>query len=83
MAFEVHKWLARERGDALADAVIGAMRSLVIVGLDLKVALLASELGLGYRLTTADSIILAHARIRNARVLTLDAALGKAPEAIL
>ena len=82
VVFEVHKWLARERGDDVADAAVGALRSLEIVDLDLRVALLASELGRQYKLATADSIVLAHARIRNAQLLTLDAKLGAVPEAI-
>lgn len=82
VAFEVHKWLARERGENVADAAIGALRSLTVVDLDLKVALLASELGRQHQLATADSIVLAHARLRQARVLTLDAHLGRLPDAI-
>jgi predicted nucleic acid-binding protein len=70
---ELAKWLHRERGEAMADEVVAYTMKCDVVPLDTRLALMAAELHRTHRLATADAIVYATARHREARLLTCDA----------
>ena len=70
---ELSKWLTREVGEEEADRVIAYTQKCVVVPLDTRIALLAAELHRTSKLATADAIIYATARDRDAWLLTCDA----------
>jgi predicted nucleic acid-binding protein len=70
---EGFRHVLRQRGENVAMQVLAQMRQGRLVPLDGEIALLAAELGIEHRLPLADSVILATARRRGARVWTQDA----------
>jgi predicted nucleic acid-binding protein len=70
---ELTKWLSREASEAASEKVIADTMECVVADLDTKTALLAAEMARNYRLATADAIIYATSRIRDAELLTCDA----------
>jgi predicted nucleic acid-binding protein len=70
--FEVFKWVLREHGEAQAIQAAAAMHRGQVVELDSRLALSAAQLSHALRLPMADSIILATARDRRARLHTMD-----------
>ena len=70
---ELAKWLTREMGEDESDSTIAYTQNCVVVELDMKIALLAAELGAKHKLATADSIVYATALSYGADVLTCDA----------
>jgi predicted nucleic acid-binding protein len=70
--FEVFKWVLREHGEAQAIQAAAAMQRGQVVDLDSRLALAAAQLSHALQLPMADSIILATARDRRARLHTMD-----------
>lgn len=70
--YEVFKIVLRQRGEAAALQAAALMRQGLVVELTERVALLAAELSLQEELPMADSIILATARLHDARIWTQD-----------
>jgi predicted nucleic acid-binding protein len=70
--FEVFKWVLREHGEAQAIQAAAAMQRGQVVDLDSRLALAAAQLSHALQLPMADSIILATARDRQARLHTMD-----------
>ena len=70
--FEVFKWVLREHGEAQAIQAAAAMQRGQVVELDSRLALAAAQLSHALQLPMADSIILATARDRRARLHTMD-----------
>ncbi len=76
---ELAKWLTREVGEDKADQVIAFTQLCVIVPLDTEIALAAAEACRVHRLATADAIVLATARARDASLVTCDAHFAGLP----
>jgi predicted nucleic acid-binding protein len=70
---ELAKWLLREANETVADQVIAYTMTCVVVPLDTEIALLAAELARQHGLSTADAVVYATARSRDAELLTCDA----------
>lgn len=70
--YEVYKWVLREHGEAQAVQAAAAMQAGQVVDLDSRLALAAAHLSHALPLPMADSIILATARDRQARLHTMD-----------
>ncbi|MFN3614750.1 MAG: type II toxin-antitoxin system VapC family toxin [Rubrimonas sp.] len=70
---ELAKWLAREVGEDKTDQVIAFTQVCQVVPLDTEIALAAAEACRAYRLATADAIVFATARARDAMLVTCDA----------
>lgn len=70
--FEVFKWVLREHGEAKAIQAAAGMQRAQVVNLDSRLALMAAQLSHTLQLPMADSIILATARDRQARLHTMD-----------
>jgi len=69
---EVFKWVLREHSEAQAIQAVAAMQRGQVVNLDSSLAIAAAQLSHSLRLPMADSIILATARIHQARIYTMD-----------
>lgn len=69
---ELAKWLAREVGEEKADQVIAFTQVCQVVPLDTEIALAAAEACREHKLATADAIVFATARARDATLLTCD-----------
>jgi predicted nucleic acid-binding protein len=70
---ELAKWLTREMGEDKADQVIAFTQVCQVIPLDTEIALAAAEACRTHKLATADAIIFATARLRDATLLTCDA----------
>lgn len=70
--YEVYKWVLREHGEAQALQAAAVMQGGQVVDLDSRLALAAAQLSHALQLPMADSIILATARDRQARLHTMD-----------
>lgn len=80
---ELAKWLTRELGEDKADQVIAFTQVCHVVPLDTEIALAAAEVCRAHKLATADAIIFATARLRQATLLTCDAHFEGLPGVIL
>ncbi|HET7633588.1 MAG TPA: type II toxin-antitoxin system VapC family toxin [Burkholderiales bacterium] len=80
---ELSKWLVREVGEEQADQVIAYTQKCIVVPLDTTIALLAADLHREHKLATADAIVYATARHRNAELLTCDTHFGRLPDVAL
>jgi len=80
---ELAKWLTREVGEDKADQVIAFTQVCQVIPLDTEIALAAAEACRTHRLATADAIIFATARLRDATLLTCDAHFDGLPGVIL
>lgn len=72
LQYELYRWICRERGEADAVEVIAMTTAGLVRPLDTRVALLAAELALVHRLEMPDAILLAHARVDEAELVTSD-----------
>lgn len=70
---ELAKWLTREMGEDVSDRALGRSQMLVVAPLQTSTALLAAELSITHKLSTADAVIYATAREFDADLLTCDA----------
>ena len=71
--FELIKWMRRERGETIADSILAFTQTCIVQPLDTQIAMAAAELASLHKLSTADAIIYASARLTNADLLTCDA----------
>jgi predicted nucleic acid-binding protein len=55
--FELYKWVCRERSEKEALEVVALTEQSQVVSLSPEVALLAAELSIQYKLSTADALI--------------------------
>lgn len=69
---ELAKWLTREVGEDKADRVIAFTETCVVADLDTYTALSAAELCAKHKLSTADAIVYATAKLHGAELLTCD-----------
>lgn len=69
---EVFKWVLREHSEGQAIQAAAAMQRGAVVDLDSRLAIAAAQLSHTLKLPMADSIILATARSRGARLFTMD-----------
>ena len=67
---ELAKWLTREVGEDKADQVIAFTQVCQVVPLDTEIALAAADACRVHKLASADAIIFATARARDATLLT-------------
>jgi predicted nucleic acid-binding protein len=70
---EVFKKILGERGEDAALEAVALMNQGQVVELDVPLAISAARIGMELKLPLADSVILATARSRKAKVLTQDA----------
>jgi predicted nucleic acid-binding protein len=80
---ELAKWLVREVGEDKADQVIAYTQLCHIVPLDTEIALAAAEACRMHKLATADAIVFATARARDADLVTCDQHFDGLPGTIL
>lgn len=76
---ELAKWLTREVSEEAADQAIAYTLKCDVVTLDTAIALDAAALCRDKKLSTADAIVYATARARNADLLTCDAHFNGLP----
>jgi predicted nucleic acid-binding protein len=76
---ELAKWLTREAGEDKADQVIAFTQICRVVPLDTEIALAAAEACRVHGLATADAIVFATARARDAILITCDAHFDRLP----
>jgi len=69
---EVFQSVLRQRGESAALSAVALMQRAQVIDLNERIALLAAQLSLQTKLPMADSIILATARLRNAKIWTQD-----------
>ena len=69
---EVFKWLARQQGMQAAEGFMAYTRLCEVVDLDTNIARFAAEISAELKLSTADAVIYATARHRDADLLTCD-----------
>ena len=78
--YEVYKTLKRDLSEEAAMTAVSQMGKAESMPLDESLALSAADISLGMRLAMADAIVLAAARKRDARLVTLDADFASAPD---
>ena len=69
---EVFKKILGDRGEDAALEAVALMNQGEVVDLDVTTAISAARIGLELKLPLADGVILATARLKNARILTQD-----------
>lgn len=79
---ELSKWLVREMGEEASDQMLAYTQKCVVVPLDTTIALLAADLHRAHGLATADAIVYATARQRQAQLLTCDAHFDGLPDVV-
>lgn len=77
--YEVYKWIKRERSEEEAMQAVATMKKTRVVDLTEELALTAADLSLVHRLSMADSMMLAAARLHNAELVTTDAGFEGVP----
>ncbi len=82
VVYEVYKRLKRDASEAAADAIVAEMGKTNIIPLDDRLALLAAEISLKWKLPMADSIVYATARAHAATLITSDADFKGLPDVI-
>ncbi len=70
--FELAKWVARVRGEDVADEVAAYADNCMVAGLDTDIALSAAEISVRHKLAAADAIVYATAQAHGADILTCD-----------
>lgn|SRR3989338_2770686 len=70
--YEVYKKIQSSVSEESALAVIAFFKQFPILELNVDTAVLAAEISLQYKLGMADSVMLAHAKIEEARLVTMD-----------
>jgi toxin FitB len=80
---EVYKHVAKQRGRLLADRFISQAFHRRVVPLDETIALAAGNLAIEHRLTTADAIVYATARVCQAQLVTTDTHFRGLPSVII
>jgi predicted nucleic acid-binding protein len=80
---EVYKHLAKQRGRTVADRFVSQAFHRRVVPLDETIALAAGNLAVEHRLSTADAIVYATARICQAQLVTADTHFRGLPGVII
>ena len=80
---EVYKHLARQRGRTLADRFVSQALERRVVPLDESIALAAGNMSIEHRLTMADAIVYATARLCQAQLVTADTHFRGLPGVII
>jgi len=70
--FEIYKKITSIAGEAQSLSAISYISQNTLIDLDRATALLAGDLSLEHGLAMADSIVLAHSRIKNVDLITMD-----------
>ena len=81
--YEVYKHLAKHRGRALADRFVSQALHRRIVPMDETIAVAAANASLDHRLTGADAIIYATARVCQAQLVTANTHFRGLPGVII
>lgn len=81
--YEVYRHLARHRGRTLADRFVSQALHRRVVPFDDTIALAAAGLSLDHRLTTADAIVYATARVFHAHLVTANTRFRGLPAVII
>ena len=81
--FEIYRKLKSKVSEHEALAAVAALRANTVVDATTEVALLAGDLSLEYKLSMADSFVLAHAHLLECPLLTLDNDFASAPGTII
>lgn len=81
--YEVYKHLAKHRGRTLADRFVSQALHCRVVPLDDTIALAAAGVSLDHRLTAADAIIYATARVCHAQLVTANTHFRGLPGVII
>jgi predicted nucleic acid-binding protein len=79
---EMCKWLMREKGQEPAERFISYTTECVVVELSTEIALEAAEVSRRFKLSTADAIIYATARLLDADLLTCDRHFENLPHVV-
>lgn len=69
---ELVKWLTREAGEDLADSTLAFTQTCAIVPLDTSIAVAAAAICAEMKLSTADAIVYATAKLHDADLITCD-----------
>jgi len=81
--YEVYRNLAKQRGRALADRFVSHVMHRRIVPMDETIALAAANASLDHRLTGADAIVYATARVHQAQLVTANTHFRGLPGVII
>lgn len=81
--FEVYKHLAKHRGKSVADRFASQVLLRTVVPLDETIALAAANLSLEHRLSGADAIVYATARVCQAQLITANTRFRGLPAVII
>jgi predicted nucleic acid-binding protein len=81
--FEVYKHLAKNRGRSLADRFMSQVLQRRVVPLDETIALAAANFSIDHRLSGADSIVYATARVCQAQLVTANTRFRGLPGVII
>jgi len=81
--YEVYKHLAKHRGRALADRFVSQALHRRIVPMDETIAVAAAHASLDHRLTGADAIVYATARVCQAQLVTANTHFRGLPGVII
>lgn len=81
--FEVYKHLAKHRGKSVADRFASQVLLRRVVPLDETIALAAANLSLEHRLSGADAIVYATARVCQAQLITANTRFRGLPAVII
>ncbi|HMV39159.1 type II toxin-antitoxin system VapC family toxin [Plasticicumulans sp.] len=72
LQFELYRWIRRERGESLALQIIAITHQGQLMGIDARLAILAADLALQYRLAMADALIYACAQSAGCELISSD-----------
>ena len=81
--FEVYKHLAKHRGESVADRFASQALVRNVVPLDETIALAAANISLEHRLSGADAIVYATARVCQAQLVTANTRFRGLPAVII
>lgn len=70
--YEIYRKIYNSVSEESALSVIAFLKQFPVLNLSLEVAVTAAEISLQHKLGMADSIMLAHAQIEDAKLITMD-----------
>ncbi|MGZ5056339.1 MAG: PIN domain-containing protein [Methylobacter sp.] len=82
LQFELYKWAKREKSEVEALEVIALTEQGQVLPLTTRLSLYAADLALQHRLSFADAIIYASARLHDALLITVDDHFEGLPEVV-
>ena len=80
--FELIKWINRVRGPSQAKTTLAFTQVCIVQPLDTQIAVTAAQIASEHKLSTADAIIYASARLTGTDLLTCDAHFNGLPGVI-